>query len=232
MSKPILLFVIVSVVILTFILLNKEDSEKENIIVEQEKEQITLEEEKVQEIKEKPFVPENLPKVPGNLPDLTPATEPESEPETQPEPVTQPVPEPVPVKVSRIIITKKSSANRILSLAEVQLFNGDEQISIENGTATQSSTFDKNTAASKAIDGGNKFNINGKSVSSTTFGKDHWWKVVLKKPVDATKVRIYNTLDTLTHLEGAILKVRDEKNVPILEEKLTKNKIQTYDLSY
>ena len=128
------------------------------------------------------------------------------------------------------MISKTSSVPKLLSLAEVQLFNNGTQVSIKHGNASQSSTFDSNTGAFNAIDGGLKYNTSSKSVTSTKLGKSHWWKVKLGKHVSATEIIIKNNTDGLAHLEGSILKVHDENNQVVLEQKLSRNRTQKYSL--
>jgi len=133
------------------------------------------------------------------------------------------------VNVSKIVVTKKSSVQKLLSLGEVQLFNNGTQVSIKHGKASQSSTFDSNSGAAKAIDGGLKFNTQSKSASVTKLGTNHWWKV-LGLNVSATQIVIKNNTDGLAHLDGSILTVYDDNNKVILEQKLSSNRTQTYSL--
>lgn len=143
-----------------------------------------------------------------------------------------PPPPPPPVKISKIFISKKSSAKRILSIAEVRLFNNGVPVPVKGGKATQSTTYnnDSKYAASKALDNNNRFNSSGKSITSSKMGREHWWNVSFSKRLDATEIKIYNNTDALVHLEGSILTVYDENNSVILEKKLSKRSIQTYSL--
>ena len=170
------------------------------------------------------FVPENLPTITENFPEVIPEI-----PEI-PEVIPEIIPDPV--KVSKIIISKASSVNKVLTIAEVRLFNNGVQVSLKGGKASQSSTENNNSlyGASKAIDGLNKFNLAGNSVTFTELGKNHWWRVLFSNHVDATEIKIYNNKDGLAHLTGSILKVFDENNQIILQKTLSRNAIQTHSL--
>ena len=136
-----------------------------------------------------------------------------------------------PVTVQRVVISRNSSgSNKVLTLAEIRLFNGSERISLDKAKVTQSSTFSKDTGAEKVIDGLNKFGIGGKSVSSTKTGNKHWLKLVPAKPVLATDIKIFTNIDASNQYTGVTMKVFGLNNLLILEKAISKNKVQTYSL--
>ena len=136
-----------------------------------------------------------------------------------------------PITVQRVVISRNSSgSNKVLTLAEIRLFNGSERISLDKAKVTQSSTFSKDTGAEKVIDGLNKFGIGGKSVSSTKTGNKHWLKLVPAKPVLATDIKIFTNIDASNQYTGVTMKVFGLNNLLILEKAISKNKVQTYSL--
>lgn len=97
----------------------------------------------------------------------------------------------IPGRYVRIEIPGKS---KILSLAEVQVFQGSENLSLK-GEATQSTT-DFDGPARLAIDG----NTDGryaeaKSTTHTAISDDPWWEVDLKSIQNLDRIVIWNRVD-------------------------------------
>ena len=165
-------------------------------------------------VKDEEIVPEVLPKIPEDLVF-----------------VQEEIKSREPITVQRVVISRNSSgSNKVLTLAEIRLFNGSERVSLDKAKITQSSTFNKDTGAEKVIDGLNKFGIGGKSVSSTKTGNKHWLKLVPAKPVLATDIKIFTNIDASNQYTGVIMKVFGLNNVLILEKAISKNKVQTFKL--
>jgi hypothetical protein len=86
---------------------------------------------------------------------------------------------------------------KILSLAEAQIFSGSDNVAAK-GAASQSSTaFDGE--AKRAIDGntnGNYFESN--SVTHTAASEDPWWEVDLKTPQKIERIVLWNRTDGMT----------------------------------
>ena len=85
--------------------------------------------------------------------------------------------------------------DKLLSLAEVQVFSGTENIS-SKGEASQIST-DYGGEAKRAIDGntnGNYFEAN--SVTHTAAGKDPWWELDFKSEQMIDRLAIWNRTDS------------------------------------
>ena len=83
---------------------------------------------------------------------------------------------------------------KLLSLAEVQVFSGNQNLALE-GEATQIST-DYGGDAKLAIDG----NTNGhfyeaKSTTHTATGKDPWWEVDLRAEQKIDRIAVWNRTD-------------------------------------
>ena len=113
---------------------------------------------------------------------------------------------------ARYVRIELPGEKKMLQLAEVQVFNGSENIA-PAGVATQSSQY-TDAAAKRANDGNTEGNYAKGSVSHTAgTDKDPWWEVDLKaaKPVD--RVVVWNRTDggTNTRLDGFRVVLLDEK---------------------
>jgi len=112
---------------------------------------------------------------------------------------------------------------KILSLAEVQVFQGAENIA-RTGTATQSSTaFDGPPA--RAIDGQTDGNYEkAKSTTHTATSDDPWWEVDLKSTRPVDRVAIWNRTDGALHtrLDGCRIILLDENRTPVWTETVAK----------
>lgn len=82
---------------------------------------------------------------------------------------------------------------KILSLAEVQVFSGRENIA-PSGEASQSST-DLDSPANLAIDGNTEGDFKGKSVTHTQTSEDPWWELDLKATQEIGRILIWNRTD-------------------------------------
>ena len=110
----------------------------------------------------------------------------------------------------RFVRVELPGASRILSLAEVQVFEGQQNVALA-GTATQSAT-DYEGEALRAIDG----NTNGEyfAANSTTHTRqqdDPWWEVDLGADRTIERIVIWNRMDNGLHtrLAGFRLQVLD-----------------------
>jgi mono/diheme cytochrome c family protein len=109
--------------------------------------------------------------------------------------------------------------NRILSLAEVQVFSGKDNVA-RQGSATQSST-DFDGAAGKAIDGNTEGEFyKANSVTHTRVENDPWWEVNLKAAKSIDKIVIWNRTDggLQGRLAGARVQVLNESRQVSWEE--------------
>ena len=101
--------------------------------------------------------------------------------------------------------------NRILSLAEVQVFSGTENIALK-GEAKQIST-DYDGHAKLAIDGNTDGNFEKKSVTHTKAGADPWWEVDLKGTKAIDRIVLWNrTGGVEDRLAGYRLELLNEKH--------------------
>ena len=103
-----------------------------------------------------------------------------------------------------------------LSLAEVQVFHGQENLA-RQGKATQSSV-DYNGPAKLAIDGNTDGDYNqAKSTTHTKKDKNPWWQVELAEPVAIQKIVIWNRTDGSvgTRLRGFRVTILDSEQQPV-----------------
>jgi hypothetical protein len=113
--------------------------------------------------------------------------------------------------------------NKILSLAEVQVFQGETNLAL-SGKAKQSTTaFGGN--AELAIDG----NVNGdyagaKSTTHTAISKDPWWELDLGKSESINRIAVWNRTDGNIHnrLDGVKIELLDASRKVVWSEVLTK----------
>ncbi|MCF6312985.1 MAG: DUF1553 domain-containing protein [Verrucomicrobiales bacterium] len=124
--------------------------------------------------------------------------------------------------------------NKILNLAEVEVFNGKNNLALK-GKATQSSTY-LGGEAKRAIDGNTNGLWNNKSVSHTTSkNKSPWWEVDLGKSSPVDRITIWNRTDDKlqSRIDGYQIKLYDQNRKLIWQNaKLKGPKIsQTFHLT-
>lgn len=112
---------------------------------------------------------------------------------------------------------------KILSLAEVQVFRGADNVA-RGGAAKQSST-DFDGAAARAIDG----NTDGryaeaKSTTHTAISDNPWWEVDLKSTQPVDRVVIWNRVDNNLQVRLSDFRVSllDEKRNPVWTQSVAK----------
>lgn len=106
-------------------------------------------------------------------------------------------------------------ANKLLQIAEVQVFSGGQNIA-PKGKATQSSTFDA-AVASRAIDGNTEGTYDKNSVAHTGNGDPKpWWEVDFGAPVEIERVVFWNRTEVGERIKGARLIVLDADRKPLL----------------
>lgn len=110
---------------------------------------------------------------------------------------------------------------KMLSLAEVQVFSGAENIAV-HGEAKQSST-GFNGPAKLAIDG----NTNGdyhaaKSTTHTAVSSDPWWEVDLKSSQAIDRVLLWNRTDNKLHVRLAnfVVQVLDDNHEVVWQQQV------------
>ena len=109
---------------------------------------------------------------------------------------------------------------KILSLAEVQVFSGETNVAM-NGEAGQSST-SFGAEAKRAIDGKTNGDFpNANSTTHTETSYDPWWEVDLKSAMPIDRIVVWNRTDNsperLTNFRVVVL---DEKRKPVWEHQV------------
>lgn len=94
---------------------------------------------------------------------------------------------------------------KILSLAEVQVFSGKENIAM-TGEATQSSTYQK-SPAKLAIDGKTNGDFNANSTTHTDKTENPWWELDLKAVQQIGRIAIWNRTDNGLHTRLADFRI-------------------------
>lgn len=118
---------------------------------------------------------------------------------------------------ARFVRVELPGADKILSLAEVQVFQGDTNLALE-GTATQAST-DYDGEASRAIDGNTDGNYyDALSTTHNKQGDDPWWEVDLGEAKAIDRVAIWNRTDSAgigSRLNGCRIVLMDADRKPL-----------------
>ncbi len=112
--------------------------------------------------------------------------------------------------------------DRILSLAEVQVFSFGKNVS-GRGQASQSSTAYAGDAK-RAIDGRTDGIYTKNSTTHTETGNDPWWELDLKDNQTIDRIVLWNRTDNDLHsrLDGAVVQLLDEQRQSIFLHKLDK----------
>lgn len=117
----------------------------------------------------------------------------------------------------RFVRIELPGTNRVLSLAEVQVFSGGKNIAL-NKTASQSSV-SHGGVASRAVDGNTNGSFGAGSVTHTLSESNPFWEVDLGSSVNIDDIVIFNRTDsekTSVRLEGFTLKVLDGNRKAVL----------------
>jgi hypothetical protein len=118
-----------------------------------------------------------------------------------------------------------------LSLAEVQVFSGKDNVALK-GKATQSSV-DYNGPAKLAIDGNTNGDHSKGSVTHTKKEKNPWWLVELTAPIAIDRIVVWNRTDTEVgnRLDGFRVSILDEQQQPIWKQDVVKAPAQNQEFA-
>jgi hypothetical protein len=110
--------------------------------------------------------------------------------------------------------------DKILSLAEVQVFSGGESVA-RAGKAEQSST-DFDGPAALAIDGNTDGDFSAKSTTHTRRGPNPWWEVKLAQTYAIDRLVIWNRTDNGLHtrLAGCRIKILDDSRKVVWQQEV------------
>ncbi|MGN6544514.1 MAG: DUF1549 domain-containing protein, partial [Aureliella sp.] len=131
-------------------------------------------------------------------------------------------PEASQAKRARWVRLELPGENRILSLAEVQVFSGTTNLALKR-KATQSST-DYAGDAARAIDGNTNGLYEKNSTTHTASSDNPWWEVDLGSSQPIDKVVVWNRTDPSIHtrLNGVQVLLLDEDRQPVFTETIAK----------
>ena len=117
--------------------------------------------------------------------------------------------------VARFVRIELPGKDKILQLAEVEVFSGGTNVA-RNGVATQSGTFE-DAEASRAIDGKTAGEYEKGSVAHTAEGDDRWWEVDLKGDFAIDRIAVWNRAEVGDRLKGFRVIALDAKREPVWE---------------
>ena len=135
------------------------------------------------------------------------------------------------VPKARIVRIELPGKERILSLAEVQVFQGDKNLA-RGGEARQSSTA-YDGPARLAIDGNTNGDFNGaRSTTHTETSTDPWWEVDLREAASIDRLAIWNRTDgSGERLSGFRVVLLDENRAPVWDQVVAEPPKPSRDLS-
>jgi hypothetical protein len=118
----------------------------------------------------------------------------------------------------RFVRVELPGKEKILSLAEVQVFNGKENVAA-HGAASQSSTAYEGVAG-RAIDGKTDGDYNANSTTHTETSENPWWELDLKQTQTLDRIAIWNRTDADLHkrLDGFRLVILDENRKSVWDK--------------
>lgn len=119
---------------------------------------------------------------------------------------------------------------KILSLAEVQVFSGNDNLALK-GEATQSST-DYNGPAKLAVDGNPDGDYGKGSVTHTAISDNPWWEVDLKSAGSIDRIVLWNRTGGVEgRLANFRISVLNEKREPVWQQEIAEAPMPSRELS-
>ncbi len=128
------------------------------------------------------------------------------------------------IPATKFVRVELKGKEKILSLAEVQVFAGETNVALK-GKATQSSTSYEGDA-SRAIDGNTSGDFEAKSTTHTATEQSPWWEVELAESVQVSKLVVFNRTDNglQSRLDGVELICLDANRKEIFRHIVKKAK--------
>lgn len=122
---------------------------------------------------------------------------------------------------TRFVRIELPGKQRILSLAEVEVYEGHENIARYGDTSQSSEDFRGQSA--RAIDGNTDGDFfKSQSVTHTLTEENPWWEVKLARDAVVDRIVIWNrTGGVEKRLDGAVIQLLDVNHTPIWEQKLS-----------
>ena len=118
--------------------------------------------------------------------------------------------------VARFVRIELPGKNKILQLAEVQVFSSGKNVAL-SGAATQSGTF-ADADAKRAIDGNTAGEYEKGSVAHAAEGDDRWWEVDLKSDFSLDRIAVWNRAELPERLKGFRIVALDAQRKPVWEK--------------
>jgi hypothetical protein len=118
----------------------------------------------------------------------------------------------LPSKRGRFVRIDLPGKNKIINIAEVQVFSGNDNVALK-GKASQAGTY-ADAVAGRAIDGNTDGNYQAGSVAHTALNKtDPFWEVNLDGQHDITRIVVWNRTDGAiqNRLDGFKLSLLDDR---------------------
>ena len=137
-----------------------------------------------------------------------------------------------PTKQGRFIRIDLPGNGKMIHLAEVQVFNGTENIALK-GKASQSSDY-ADAKASRAIDGNTNGDYNKGSVTHTATGKsDPFWEVDLNSNHEISQIVLWNRTDgnVSSRLDGYQLSILDKNRKTVWKKNFPKAPVKNESIS-
>lgn len=128
--------------------------------------------------------------------------------------------------VGRFIRVELPGKEKILSIAELQAWNGNENVALK-GKATQSSEI-LGGAPSRAIDGNTSGKWEENSVTHTNTSDSPWWEVDLGESVPLDRIALFNRTDNglMGRSTGAIVKLLDASRTEVFRSDIGKGEAE------
>jgi hypothetical protein len=126
-------------------------------------------------------------------------------------------------QVARYVRIELPGDGKLLSLAEVQVFSGQENVAV-TGSATQSST-DYQGEAARAIDGNtNGHYFEAQSTTHTRLEASPWWEVDLRRARPIDRIVLWNRTDgrLQARLAGCRVLLLDESRTTLSKHEIAK----------
>jgi hypothetical protein len=126
--------------------------------------------------------------------------------------------------VGRFVRIELPGSEKALSLAEVQVFQGNKNLALD-GTASQSSTAFNGPARLAIDDNTNGDYEKAKSTTHTETSENPWWEVDLKEPHPLDRIVLWNRTDNDLHtrLSNFRIVVLDENRMPVWEKSVSES---------
>jgi hypothetical protein len=117
---------------------------------------------------------------------------------------------------ARYVRIELPGKEKILQIAEVQVFSSGENIALR-GEAKQSSTY-SDAVAAHAIDGRTDGEYAKGSIAHTNTEENPWWEVDLKSTASIDRIVVFNRAESGDRIAGFRLVALDEQRQPVWEK--------------